>query len=98
MREAVAGIYASWTQQIAGLLTRQGVSDERASNLATAAVAAIEGALLPYRAIGSLKPLSSTADLIGASLNRVAANWPNRPGPPYLKLRVSQQGPPSSGP
>ena len=70
VREAVAGIYASWTQQIAGLLARQGVSDERAINLATAAVAAMEGALLLSRAIGSLKPLSSTADLIGASLNR----------------------------
>jgi len=46
------------------------VSDERAINLATAAVAAMEGALLLSRAIGSLKPLSSTADLIGASLNR----------------------------
>lgn len=70
MREAAAGSYASWIQQIACLLARQGVGDTHALNLATAAVAALEGALLLSLAAGSLKPLSSTTDLITASLNR----------------------------
>ena len=41
------------------------MDDEHAINLATAAVAGMEGALQLSRAVGSLKPLSSTTDIFG---------------------------------
>ena len=60
--EAVRGTFRSWVALLAEQLESVGVSSERATPIATATLAGMEGALILCRAEGNSAPLDSVAD------------------------------------
>ena len=70
IREACADGYASWHGVLAGYLARQGLPDERAVELATIVLAAIEGGLLLARTRRDLGPLRAVATHLHTTLDR----------------------------
>ncbi len=61
VRATCSRIYAGWTATLAERLIAEGVTPDRAEQLATVALAAIEGALLLARAHRSRAPLEAMA-------------------------------------
>jgi TetR/AcrR family transcriptional repressor of lmrAB and yxaGH operons len=61
VRATCSRIYAGWTRTIAERLTAEGATPDRAEELASVALASIEGALLLARAHRSLAPLQAMA-------------------------------------
>lgn len=57
VREAAAIVFASWTDEIAAALEREGRPVDQARSLAGFIVSAVEGALLRARCSGSTEPL-----------------------------------------
>ncbi|MEU4251263.1 TetR/AcrR family transcriptional regulator [Amycolatopsis sp. NPDC026612] len=70
IREACADGYASWHGVLHGYLTGQGLPAERADELATIVLAAIEGGLLLARTRRDLAPLRAVAAHLHATLDR----------------------------
>jgi TetR/AcrR family transcriptional repressor of lmrAB and yxaGH operons len=70
IREACTEGYASWHGILAGYLARQGLPDERAEELATIVLAAIEGGLLLARTRRDLAPLRAVAGHLHTTLER----------------------------
>lgn len=61
VREAAASAFASWTEELAGALVREGRSPAEAQSLAGFIVSAVEGALLRARCARSTEPLEQAA-------------------------------------
>jgi TetR/AcrR family transcriptional repressor of lmrAB and yxaGH operons len=70
IREACVDGYASWHDVLAEYLARQGLPAERAEELATIALAAIEGGLLLARTRRDLAPLRAVAAHLHTTLER----------------------------
>jgi len=70
IREACADGYASWHGVLGGYLAAQGLSAERADELATIVLAAIEGGLLLARTRRDLAPLRAVATHLHTTLDR----------------------------
>ncbi|MGW3963034.1 TetR/AcrR family transcriptional regulator [Amycolatopsis sp. NPDC005003] len=70
IREACVDGYASWHELLRGYLAGQGLSEERADDLATIVLAAIEGGLLLARTRRDLAPLRAVATHLHATLDR----------------------------
>ncbi|MEU5266699.1 TetR/AcrR family transcriptional regulator [Amycolatopsis sp. NPDC021455] len=70
IREACAEGYGSWHDVLAGYLVRQGLTTERAEELATVVLAAIEGGLLLARTRRDLAPLRAVATHLHTTLDR----------------------------
>jgi TetR/AcrR family transcriptional repressor of lmrAB and yxaGH operons len=70
IRAACADGYASWHSVLAGYFAAQGLAGERADELATIALAAIEGGLLLARTRRDLAPLRAVATHLHATLDR----------------------------
>ncbi|MEQ0560670.1 TetR/AcrR family transcriptional regulator [Amycolatopsis sp. NEAU-NG30] len=70
IREACADGYSSWHGILATYLATQGLSAERAEELATVVLAAIEGGLLLARTRRDVAPLRAVATHLHATLDR----------------------------
>jgi TetR/AcrR family transcriptional repressor of lmrAB and yxaGH operons len=70
IREACADGYSSWHGVLADDLTGRGLSPERADELATVVLAAIEGGLLLARTRRDVAPLRAVAAHLHATLDR----------------------------
>lgn len=70
IREACVDGYASWHRILAGYLATQGLSEDRADELATIVLAAIEGGLLLARTRRDLAPLHAVAAHLHTTLDR----------------------------
>ncbi|KAM9865286.1 hypothetical protein ACIFOC_01817 [Leucobacter aridicollis] len=64
LRATCERAFSSWIEPTAGLLGSEGLSAADALSLATAIVAAVEGAVVLSRAMRTTQPLESTADLL----------------------------------
>ncbi|WP_410595278.1 TetR/AcrR family transcriptional regulator [Amycolatopsis sp. lyj-23] len=70
IREACMEGYASWHEALRGYFAAQGLSPERADELATIVLAAIEGGLLLARTRRDLAPLRAVATHLHTTLDR----------------------------
>ncbi|WP_206785189.1 TetR/AcrR family transcriptional regulator [Amycolatopsis sp. MtRt-6] len=70
IREACVDGYSSWHGILTGYLAGQGLSGERADELATIVLASIEGGLLLARTRRDLAPLRAVATHLHATLER----------------------------
>lgn len=70
IREACSEGYASWCTLIADFLTRQGLPDERAAELATVVLAGLEGGLLLARTLHDVAPLHAVGAHLRATLEK----------------------------
>ncbi|MGW4061912.1 TetR/AcrR family transcriptional regulator [Amycolatopsis sp. NPDC004747] len=70
IREACVDGYASWHGVLGEYFARQGLTAERADDLATVVLAAIEGGLLLARTRRDLAPLRAVATHLHATLDR----------------------------
>lgn len=62
LRAACTRAFAKWTGVVADGLRAAGIEEARAARLAATSVAAFEGALLMSRTLGSVEPLTQTAE------------------------------------
>ncbi|MHA6620926.1 TetR/AcrR family transcriptional regulator [Pseudonocardia sp. DLS-67] len=73
LRAACAGAFESWIAPMAAFLAANGRPEPAARALATAAVSAVEGAMIVSRAQRSVEPLRHTADALVALLDEPAS-------------------------
>ncbi len=72
VRQAAATAFASWTDELAAALEREGRTVDQARSLAGFIVSAVEGALLRARCSGSTEPLDEAATHLTALLAATA--------------------------
>lgn len=71
-REAASAAFTAWTSAVAGALVETGVPEERAGQLATLMISALEGAILLARAERDVRPLTTVARELGPLLDAAA--------------------------
>ncbi|MER8224433.1 TetR/AcrR family transcriptional regulator [Streptomyces sp. NPDC094143] len=71
-REAASAAFTAWTSAVAGALAETGVPEERAGQLATLMISALEGAILLARAERDVRPLTTVARELGPLLDAAA--------------------------
>ncbi|MGB3484947.1 MAG: TetR/AcrR family transcriptional regulator [Mycobacterium sp.] len=70
LREACASAFESWISPTTAVLEAGGVGAEEARSLATVVVSTIEGAVIVSRALQSIQPLRSAADVVADLINQ----------------------------
>ncbi|MFE0473792.1 TetR/AcrR family transcriptional regulator [Streptomyces sp. NPDC058947] len=78
-REAASAAFTAWTSAVAGALVETGVPEDRAGQLATLMISALEGAILLARAERDVRALTAVARELGPLLD-AAVRTDDRPG------------------
>ena len=70
LRQACVAAFESWIAATAAFLEASGVDAEEARSLATVVVSTIEGAVIVSRAMRSVQPLASAADVVATLIEQ----------------------------